>query len=147
MTYDEAVGLSDALRESFDAPFSASDKSLIERLYDAVLGRRFQPTNCQQCYHDALIEIICFLKKEKRMAERSKYIMRAGFIIHSPLFDNGKIYSNDNLTDDVAERYLSMFPQKRPMFDLRPSDGQKTGGVVNVSPKRKKARKTKKNGK
>lgn len=144
MTYSEAIELSGALRERFDAPFTASDKSLIERLYDAVLGRRFQPTNCQQCYHDALIEICLYLKSHDKMAERSKYIMRAGFIIHSPVFDGGRIYTNANLTDDVAERYMEQFPQKRPMFDLRPSNGTKEPERVNIPPTPKKSRKTKK---
>lgn len=55
------------------------------------------------------------------MAERSRYVMRAGFIIHSPNFDDGKIYTNDNLTDDVAERFMAQFPQRKNMFDERPN--------------------------
>lgn len=55
------------------------------------------------------------------MAYQKKYIMRAGFIIHSPIFDGGKVYTNDNLTDDVAERYMEMFPVKKSMFDRNPN--------------------------
>lgn len=48
--------------------------------------------------------------------------MRAGFIIHTPAIENGKIYTNANLTDEVAKRYIELFPQKRSMFDIIPED-------------------------
>ena len=31
--------------------------------------------------------------------------------------DGGKIYTNANLTNEVAKRYLELFPQKRVMFE------------------------------
>lgn len=150
MTYDEAFSITQELRARFDAPFSSLDKARIEKLYDAVLGKHLKKTNCQQCYHDALIEIYLYLKREKKMAERSKYVMRAGFIIHSPLFKGGKVFTNDNLTDEVAEEYMGMFPNKKPMFDERKDfapTGVKTTKVVNDTPTRKKPRRTKKNAK
>ena len=150
MTYDEAFSITQELRARFDAPFSSLDKVTIERLYDAVLGKHLKKTNCQQCYHDALIEIYLYLKRENKMAERSKYVMRAGFIIHSPLFKGGKVFTNDNLTDEVAEEYMEMFPNKKPMFDKRKnfvSNEVKTPEVVNDTPTKKKGRKSKKNAK
>ena len=136
MTYDEAIRISEELRGSLNGSFSTSERAEIERLYEAVLARKLRKTNCQRCYHDALIEIICFLKKEQRMAERSKYVMRAGFIIHSPNFDGGKIYTNDNLTDEVAERYMKEFPQRANMFDVREKDAKADKGTPT---KRKRA--------
>ena len=70
----------------FDSPFDATDKAVIETLYFEVTPKRFIPTTCQQCYHDALIEIYLKLKKKKAMPKTCKYAMKAGFIISCPDF-------------------------------------------------------------
>ena len=56
------------------------------------------------------------------VTKKCNYHMRAGFIINSPLIDDGKIYTNANLTYDVAAKYLEMFPGKRDMFDVVPEE-------------------------
>ena len=76
------------------------------------------------------------------MANQKKYIMRAGFIIHSPIFDGGKVYTNDNLTDDVAERYMETFPMKKSMFDRNPNSTEPTEAKAEA-PKPKTKRKKK----
>lgn len=116
MTYNEAVELSEQLKAHLNDAFSASEKSQIEHLYAEVLGKQFKPTNCQRCYHDALIQVILYLRKEGKMKEKCNYSLRAGFIIHCPTFHDGKVYTNDNLTDAVAAEYLAAFPGQRPMF-------------------------------
>lgn len=76
--------------------------------------------------------------------------MRAGFIIRTPDFENGKIYTNDNLTDDVAERYMTQYPSKREMFVERQDftfKAVETPEAVNTTTKARKPRKTKKNNK
>ena len=95
------------LKGRFDAPFGSSDKSTIEYLYYEVTGKTFVPTSCQQCYHDGLIEIYHYIKKYGKMAEKSNYRLRAGAIINCPTFMGGKVFTNDNLTDEVAKNYLS----------------------------------------
>lgn len=50
------------------------------------------------------------------MAKKSRYSMRAGFVLSCPSFDNGKIYTNSNLTDEVAERYIAAFPEQKKFF-------------------------------
>lgn len=60
------------------------------------------------------------------MREKCDYHMRAGFIIRCGDFDNGEIYTNANLTNDVARRYLERFPQKRAMFDRIPEEPAET---------------------
>lgn len=120
MTLEDAKQKVSELKGRFDAAFSTSDKESIEMLYWEVLGKEFRPTSCQQCYHDALIEIYLYLKKYNKMKEKSKYRMRAGFIINCPAFDGGKIYTNDNLTDAVAEKYLAKFPGNVDMFQELP---------------------------
>lgn len=148
MNVEEAKTIVQELKGRFDAAFSSSDKERIEMLYWEVLGKELKPTSCQQCYHDALIEIYLYLKKYNKMKEKSKYRMRAGFIINCPAFDGGKIYTNDNLTDDVAERYLAQFPQNVEMFQELPKDFsvKKVQEKVKKAANGKKGVKSSKNG-
>lgn len=122
MTYKEAVYKVEDLKRRFDFPFSASDKVVIEHLYFEVLRKRFVPTSCQQCYHDALIEIYLTLKREKKMPKKCNYRMKAGFIISCPNFYSGKIFTNENLTDKVAKEYLEKYPNMEDYFQLIPDD-------------------------
>lgn len=128
MTYDEAVRETETLRENFDRAFNDREKKVVARLYSEVLGRTFTPTSCQQCYHDALIEIYLHLKQEKTMAKKCNYRLRAGFIISCPDFRNGKIFTNDNLTDSVAKEYLAKYPKMEKMFQTLPESGESEEG-------------------
>jgi len=109
MTYEEATAKVGELKARFDSPFDATDKAVIETLYFEVTRKRFVSTTCQQCYHDALIEIYLKLKKEKAMPKQCNYAMKAGFIISCPDFYHGKIFTNENLTDKVAHEYLTKY--------------------------------------
>ena len=122
MTYEEATAKVGELKARFDSPFDATDKAVIETLYFEVTRKRFVPTTCQQCYHDALIEIYLKLKKEKAMPQKCNYAMKAGFIISCPDFYRGKIFTNENLTDKVAHEYLTKYPHMESYFQKIPSD-------------------------
>ena len=128
MSIDEVRMKIDELKGRLDAPFGSSDKETIEVMYSEVTGRTFTPTSCQQCYHDALIEIYHFLKKYGKMAEKLNYRLKAGAIINSPVFHDGKIFTNDNLTDEIAAEYLKKFPEQADMFQKLPSGG-KSGDI------------------
>lgn len=122
MTYEEATAKVGELKARFDSPFDATDKAVIETLYFEVTRKRFVPTTCQQCYHDALIEIYLKLKKEKAMPKTCNYAMKAGFIISCPDFYHGKIFTNENLTDKVAHEYLTKYPHMESYFQKIPSE-------------------------
>lgn len=122
MTYQEAVEQSNELKAHLHGAFSVSQKEAIHELYQAVLRKSLKVTSCQRCYHDALIEVILYLRKEGKMKEETNYALRAGFIIHCPTFRGGKIYTNDNLTDEVAREYLAAFPNQRSMFSRIPEE-------------------------
>lgn len=109
--------LVDELRGRFDAPFNQADKDAIERIYKAVIGRTFVQTSCQQCYHDAVVEIYYYIKKYGKMAEVKKYNLKAGAIINCPNFQGGKVFSNENLTDKVAALYLKEYPDQVGLFE------------------------------
>ena len=121
MRYDEAMAMVGGLRERFDAPYDEEDKRRVVLLYREVMRKEFQPTTCQQCYHDAVIEIYLKLKKNKKMPKKCNYRLRAGFIISCPDFMNGKIFTNENLTDKVAKQYLDKYPNMETYFSELPS--------------------------
>lgn len=148
MTYEEAVSIVEDLRSRFDSPFGASDKATIEKLYFMIARKQFVPTTCQQCYHDALIEIYLILKNSKAMPEQCNYKMKAGFIISCPDFHGGKIFTNENLTDEVAAEYLEKFPgmqgyfQKVPKEKVeKPAEKKKEKAVKDKKPAAKKVEK------
>lgn len=121
MTHDEALALAQELKgRSTSSPFNSQDKKSIEELHREVIGYDMKPTTCQNCYHDALILIILRLKKTTAMAQDRQYQLRNGFIIHSPIFHQGAIFTNANLTDDIAREYLERFPANSTMFSKIP---------------------------
>lgn len=120
MTYEEALLIVNELRGRFESGFSTSDKEVIETLYREALRKEFKRTNCQDCYRDALIEVYNYLKTEKKMKAKCLYVLLAGVIIQD--FANGKVYTNANLTDEVAEGYLKRFPKQIKMFQSYPED-------------------------
>lgn len=151
MTIEEAKRLTEDVRTRYHSSFSASDKRTIKLLYENVLGKVFRVTSCQRCYHDAVIEITLKLRKTKTMAQEMNYRLKAGAIIMCPDFHNGQIYTNDNLTDEVAAEYLGKFPAQANIFSkipekpvLNASDGAKADGVGNLPQDKKKPAKTKK---
>jgi len=134
MTYEEALTIVEELRGRINAPFSLEDKQTIARLYPEITGKTFRKTACKRCYQDAVIEMAVKLRKEQKMREKCDYHMRAGFIIRCGDFDNGQIYTNANLTNDVAKRYLERFPNKRNMFDRIPEEPAETPADADEKP-------------
>lgn len=121
MTHDEALARANELRGRHNSsPFNSKEKRSIEELHREVIGYDMKPTTCQNCYHDALILITLRLKKTTAMAKDKQYTLRNGFIIHSPIFHQGAIYTNANLTDDIAREYLERFPANVTMFSKIP---------------------------
>ena len=104
MTVLEVV---DKLKELGDKlPLSSSDKSDIEVMYHEVFGRTFIRTSCGDCYRDAVIEMYSYLKKYGKMKEKSNYALKNGVLLQAG-FGSGEMYTNDNLTDEAAERFLA----------------------------------------
>lgn len=120
MTYQEAKAKVEKLQGKSDASFTNAEKREIETLYFEVLRKTFVHTSCQQCYHDAVVEMLCYLRKYRKLKTKCNYRMKAGFIISCPDFYGGKIFTNDNLTDKVAKEYLERYPKQETMFSEIP---------------------------
>lgn len=108
------------LRGRVDSGLSSMDKAEVARLYGEVLGKEFRATSCRDCYRDACIEMELYMRKNGRMKEKCRYVLLNGVIIQE--FGTGKVYSNANLTEKVAEGYLRKFPQQIRMFAAYPDD-------------------------
>lgn len=98
-----------------------SDKTEIERLYTEVLGKKFVKTSCSDCYHDAVIEMFLYLRKHGKMKDKCSYVLKNGALLQMK-FGSGEMYTNANLTDEVAERYLAANPSGRVLFASMPED-------------------------
>jgi hypothetical protein len=122
MTIDEAIREIAELRGRINSGLSSMEKAKIARLYGEVLGKTFKPTTCRDCYRDACIEMELYLRKNGAMKEKSRYVLLNGAIIRE--FGTGRVYSNANLTDNVAEDWLRKYPGQIRMFAAYPDDWQ-----------------------
>lgn len=88
------------------SPLSASDKKQIQDAYLELFHTEMRGS-CENCYHDALIEIYIKLKP------MGNFILKSGVVI---VYTDGKIYTNVNLTDSVATWYLKQDSSNRNHF-------------------------------
>lgn len=100
---------------------STSDKSDIELMYQQVLGKDFVKTSCNDCYRDAVIEMYLYLKRTGNMKEKSNYTLKNGVLLQAE-FGSNTMYTNANLTDEVAENYLAKNPKGEIFFASMPTD-------------------------
>lgn len=100
---------------------NSSNKLDIELMYREIFGKDFIRTSCNDCYHDAIIEMYIHLKKNGKMKEKSNYILKNGVVLQKE-FGSGDMYTNANITDEVAENYLADNPKGIMFFSGYPSD-------------------------
>lgn len=136
MSVDEAVVRIAELRGRVNSGLSSMEKAEVARLYGEVLGKVFKPTTCRDCYRDACIEMELYLRKNGAMKEKSRYVLLNGVIIRE--FGTGKVYSNANLTDKVAQAWLKKYPQQIKMFAAYPDDWKARCGLER-KPKKEEA--------
>lgn len=130
MTINEVILRISELRGHVDSGLSSMEKAEITKLYREVLGKEFKPTSCRDCYRDACIEMELYLRKNGAMKQKSLYMLLNGVIIRE--FGTGRVFSNANLTDKVAEEWLRKYPNQIKMFASYPEDWE-----VRISKKRR----------
>lgn len=94
---------------------SFSEKAEVEGLYHDVLDKTFVRTSCNDCYRDAIIEMSVYLKKHGKMKEKRAYKLKSGVLLQME-FGSPDFYTNENLTDDIAEEYLKKYPRQCRLF-------------------------------
>jgi len=101
---------------------SSSDKLFIESNYERILFKRFNKSGCSRCYLDAFIEIYYHIKKYG-LKEMGKYILKREEVIH--ISGDTQVYTRANITDDVAVKYLKLYPNAINRFESYPEDWDK----------------------
>lgn len=101
--------------------FSASEKEEIEKMYADVLDKKFVRTSCNDCYRDAVYEMYAYIRKNGKMKEKTIYKLKNGALLQMQ-FGSGEFYTNANLTDEAAERYLERYPERINLFSIYPDD-------------------------
>lgn len=119
MTVDEVKILLSDLNRGYNTPYSSTEQAIIERLYYEVLGKRLNGCRCPDKWHDAVLEINSYIKKHGKMKEKSNYKLRAGVILQ--IAGSTEIYTNDNLTDEVAAAFLKENPNAAGRFEVIPT--------------------------
>ena len=144
MTIEVAMTLLEGLRAHLQGAFSPEEKAQIAELHQVVFDRPFVKTKCNDCYRDAVIRMYLQIKKNGTMISELQYRLRAGYLINSPLFHGGKVYSNANLTNEVAEEFLQMFPMASVNFDRIPEKTETKAEVKDneSKPSQKKRKKS-----
>lgn len=129
MTVSEAYNTLLALSRAC-LPYSSAEESIISNLYTEVTGKKVRDCNCRDKWRDAVIEALLYLKKHKAMREKCDYKLRAGVILH--ISGSSEVYTNDNLTNEVAEKFLKDNPNAVGRFAVIPQPKAES------KPKRKK---------
>lgn len=95
----------------------------IERLYWLVCRKALRRCNCRNVLSDAVIEINVQIKKGYTMTRAT---LKAGAVIQY----KGGIYTNANITDEVAQAYLADFPKRAGLFSVLPPEKAVTEEVA-----------------
>lgn len=119
-----------------DTDLTNDDKRFIEQHFALVRRKPFTKTSCGQCYVDALIEMLIYLRKNELM-EKSNYLLKKGVVAQSAT--NPKVYTNSNLTDKAAEAFLKENPKRIGLFEVYPADWETRIGKKESAPKPPKA--------
>lgn len=114
MDYDRVIERLIEMKGRYDIGFSSIDRSFLDSLHYDLFGTAITNTGCSDCYRDAYMEISIKLKKDKKMPEKSKFELKPGAVI--VFFGESKAYTNANLTDEVAVRFLSLNHENRRLF-------------------------------
>ncbi len=97
-------------------------KERIDRLYFAVCGKHLRKCKCKNVYKDALLEIYAKLSSNtKKTNTMAKSRLVAGVVLQV----DGNHYTNKNLTDEVARKFLAKFPMRKDWFEVLPSAPKK----------------------
>jgi hypothetical protein len=125
MTFEEAQIQLSELRRDYKTPYADAEKSQIDSLHFEIKGRYVRPGPCKNKYHDAVQELLYYLKKHGKMAEKSQYRLKPGVILQ--MEGSSIVYDNSNLTDEIAAAFLKKYPKAVSRFEITPgSEKSKT---------------------
>ena len=113
------AALEHRLRSNTHTP---GDAERLDWAYQAVFKQKIN-RHCVNCLYDAFILLRIRFKNDAPQLKAQlecRYRLKAGVVLH---VDNGagsKIYTNANLTDDIAVQWLLEHPDTGHYFSRRP---------------------------
>jgi len=119
-SYEKTMADLTEMKSRFQSGFSSSDRLLLDKLHRFIYGSEITNTGCSDCYRDAYVMIYNKLKTDKEMPKAPNYILKGGAIIHP--VGTSRFYTNPLPSDDIAEEFLSKFPQEVNKFAQLPVD-------------------------
>lgn len=122
MTVEEALSILTTLSQVRGRKFNESERSSIGSVYATVLGKPFKVTSCNDCYRDAVIESLCYIRKYNKFREyiNMEYRLSPGAVVR--IYNDAHTYTNNDLTDEIAERYIMQDPSNIRWFAEYPSN-------------------------
>lgn len=103
--------------------YTDEEKMEIASLYPKVTQFVFyERKGCADCYRDACIEMVTYLRKHGKFREKLHYVLRNGAVIQLGGFGSSDFYTNANLCDSVAVAYLREHPEDIHLFQRYPED-------------------------
>lgn len=87
--------------------YDSDQKQTIEVLYEKVLKKAFMRTGCPDCYHDAVVEAMAYLKKHGDVKPEQKYELKYGEYFFLGGFGSADMYTRKTMTDEKAIAYLA----------------------------------------
>lgn len=123
MDYSEALALLNTLRGYQEKGSLAMFKSELDALYFDICGKHLPNCKCKNSMDDALIEIYVKLKDPqiKDIMNKTAKLVKGVVLLHVPNHD-GKVYNNNNLTDEVALAFLAQHPERKDWFEVLPEE-------------------------
>ena len=101
----------------------ALHKEALDALYWRVCNKHLPTCKCKNRMDDAIYEIYAKLNNPKIteiMACKAKLVQGVA-LLHVPQFD-GVVYTNYNLTDEVARAFLKARPDRKSWFEILPDE-------------------------
>lgn len=113
--YNELQGMREVL-----SSLTLAKKERIEALYKEVMAKEFIRTTCRDCYNDAIVIMMCQLKKEG-CKKVQMFRLKNGAIIQ-PRFGIAEFLTPDNCTDEDAISWLKMHKDDICLFSRYPAN-------------------------
>lgn len=106
------------MESRYNDGFSTLDRSFLDGLHFDLFGKEITNKGCGNCYRDAYIQIFTKLKRDKKMPKKSDFILKPGAVIS--FFGEPQGYTNANLTNEVAIRFIAMNAFNTKLFSELP---------------------------
>lgn len=105
---EKVKAITEQLTALLDAhEFSREQKQTVETLYEQVLKKTFTRTGCPDCYHDAIVEALAYLRKHGDVKAETRYELIYGEYFYLGGFGSSNLIVNSTMTDDLAIQYLA----------------------------------------